>query len=220
MKISRILTIMLLLLIPFLSCELLEGDDDGGDDTTVGGEQSSMGNTGSTYSSSSAEVVGVSELNAEVASLDDGVSTFKGSAIVTNPLLKNVLSNIPEITLNGDTATTINVKIKQSKEGIQLLSGPTPGVLVKYDASVGDTYPIGDGVYERRVVSKSTTDDYYYGFFMIKVIEVEEDNVRYKSSGIDKVTYWANHRFGLVGIKLTFDDQTSATFPVYCSAEN
>jgi len=41
-----------------------------------------------------------------------------------------------------------------------------------------------------------------------------------KSGGVDKYTFVANHKFGLVGVKVTFDDQTDVTFPIYTSAEN
>ncbi|HRZ21469.1 MAG TPA: hypothetical protein P5184_07355, partial [Bacteroidales bacterium] len=63
-------------------------------------------------------------------------------------------------------------------------------------------------------------DDYPYGFMYIKVIQVEEIPSALKSAGISKITYWANHRFGLVGVDFTFDDQTTADFPIYTSAEN
>jgi len=179
-----------------------------------------MGEVGTTYSVSDSDEIGVANLTAEVTALSDGVSTFKGSAIVTNQVLKNLLSNVPEISFNGDTAVATNVKIKQSKEGIQLLSGPTPGVLIKYDAEVGDTYPVGNGDYERRVVSKSTEEDFYYGFYMIEVIEVEESTTQYKSSGIHAVTYYFNHLYGLVGVNFCMDDDTDIFFVIYSSAEN
>ncbi|MBI3258309.1 MAG: hypothetical protein HYZ54_02335 [Ignavibacteriae bacterium] len=77
-----------------------------------------------------------------------------------------------------------------------------PYTIVKYSANVGDKYEFTDedGIkVTRTVVSKSTTDDYYMGFWMIKVMKIEqvkEDPV------IDKITYITNHKFGLVGIIL------------------
>jgi hypothetical protein len=205
------------MMISFVSCDLFNKDKD--DDNNLGGEKSPMGAVGTTYSS--IDVPGVTNLNAEVTGRDeDGISTFKGSAVVTDALLKNaILTSAPEITMDGDTAATTSVKIKQTKEGIQLLSGPTPGILVKYDAKVGDTYPI-DGGYIRTVVSRSETDDYYYGFTLIKVIEVEEVETAHKSTGINKVTYFANHKFGLVGIRLQYEDESTLHFPVFCSEIN
>lgn len=199
----------------YSSCSLFEDDN-----TTIDGDQSPMGQTGVTISSSSMEIAGVKDFAAEVTSVKDKVSTYKGKAVVTNTMLKNVLSNFPEIAFKGDTAVTENFQFKNTKEGLELKSGPSKGILVKYDSEVGDKYPI-DGVGgERVVVSKSTDDDYYYGFMLIKVLEVEEYPTLLRSTGINKVTYWGNHRFGLVGVTFSFDDGTTGHFPIYTSAEN
>ncbi|MDX9906115.1 MAG: hypothetical protein RBS55_05965 [Bacteroidales bacterium] len=186
----------------------------------LGGDQSPMGEVGITVSSSSMEIAGVSNFNATVTALKDGVSSYTATATVTNPLLKNIAANYPGVEVNGDQVSVTNVKIQQTKEGIKSMEGPGAGVLVKYDSKVGDTYPIEGTDRERKVVSKSTDDDYYYGFFLIKTIQVEMDQSQLKSSGITKYTYIANHKFGLVGVKVDFDDQTSVTFPIYTSAEN
>jgi hypothetical protein len=56
---------------------------------------------------------------------------------------------------------------------------------------------------------------------LIKTIQVEDNPIYLKSTaGVSKVTYVANHKFGLVGVKLAFDDGTTTTFPVYSSTEN
>jgi hypothetical protein len=92
---------------------------------------------------------------------------------------------------------------------------------VNYNSNVGDTYPIGNTGESRKVVSKSTTDDYPYGFFMIKTIQVESDAMLFGgSAGIKSIRYIANHKFGIVGLKATFSDGTSATYPVYCTKTN
>ncbi len=186
----------------------------------IGGDQSPMGEVGVTVSSSSMEIAGVSNFSATVTALEDGVSLYSATATVTNPLLKNIAANYPGVEVNGDQLSITNVKIQQTKEGIKSMEGPGAGVLVKYDSKVGDTYPIEGTDRERKVVSKSTDDDYNYGFFLIKTIQVEMDLSHMKSTGITKYTYIANHKFGLVGVKLDFDDQTSVTFPIYTSAEN
>lgn len=217
MKIFLYCAFIMLMMSTFVSCELFEDDDD---NTTVGGDPSPMGAVGTTVTSTSVAVAGVSDFSAEVTSLSGGVSSLSGSAVVTNPVLKNLMANFPEVTIKGDTVIANGIKGKQTKEGIELISGPTPGILVKYSSSVGDKYPIGSTGNYRTVVSKSTTDDYAYGFFLIKVIEVEEIPTLLKSSGITKITYYANHRFGLVGVNFTFDDETKAQFPLYTSSEN
>ena len=71
--------------------------------------------------------------------------------------------------------------------------------------------------HKRKVVARSSEDDYSYGFFNIKVIKVEED---LNMMGVSKITYWANHKFGLVGIEFKLDDNTTAKFPVYNTFEN
>jgi hypothetical protein len=216
MRTLIILLLSITVICAISSCELFEKDDD----TSIGGEQSAMGQVGTTIESTSIEVAGVRDFSAEVTALADGVSSLSGSAIVTNSLLKNIMANFPEVTIKGDTVIANGIKGKNTTEGIELISGPTPGIIVKYGSSVGDEYPIGSSGESRKVVSKSTTDDYPYGFMYIKVIEVEEIPSSLKSTGISKITYWANHRFGLVGVDFTFDDESTAAFPLYTSAEN
>jgi len=189
-------------------------------DTKLSGDQSPMGEVGVTVSSSSVTIAGVSNANAIVTNLEGGISTYSASATVTNALLKNLVANFPGVTITGDEVSITGMEIQQTKEGIRSLTGPGAGVLVKYDSSVGDTYPIGSTGKERTVVSKTGVDDYSYGFFLIKTIQVEMEPIGLKSGGVDKFTFVANHKFGLVGVKVSFADQTEVTFPIYTSAEN
>lgn len=188
--------------------------------TELNGDQSPMGEVGVTASSSSAEIAGVSNMTALVTSLEDGISKYTATATITNPLFKNMLANFPGVSIDGDKFTITGMQIQQTKEGIKCLTGSNSGVMVKYDSSVGDTYPIGSTGNERKVVSKTGVDDYPYGFYMIKTIQVEQAGDKLKSAGIAKYTYVYNHKFGLVGVKVDFDDATSVTYPVYSSAEN
>ena len=200
-----------------ISCEK---NNDKQDD--ISGDQSPMGDVGVTVSSSSSEIAGISNFAAMVTGLADGVSSYNASATITNPLFKNMVAGFPGVTINGDVVTITDMKMQQTKEGIKCITGPGAGVLVKYDSKVGDTYPIGNTGKVRKVVSKSTTDDYAYGFFLIKTIQVEDENMGFlkNSGGILKTTYISNHRFGLVGVRFDFDDGTSVTYPLYTSAEN
>jgi hypothetical protein len=201
-----------------ISCEKILDKEDANE---LKGEQSPMGEVGATVSSSSAEIAGVSEFSAVVTSLKDGISSYSATAKVSNTLLKNMVSNFPGVTIDGDQVSITDLKMQQTREGIKCHTGPGAGVLVKYDSKVGDTYPIGSTGKERKVVSKTGVDDYPYGFFLIKTIQVETDpNILKNTGGINKITYIANHKFGMVGVKLDFDDETNATFPVYSSAEN
>lgn len=187
------------------------------DNESVGGEQSPIGEVGTIVTSTSATVAGVGNIEAEVVSLSGGVSVYSGSATITNSTVKNILSNFPEFQVSGNVVTATGVKVKVTKEGIEGIAGFPPGVIVKYDAMVGDKYPVGSSGRDREVVARSANDDYPYGFYNIKVIKVEETP---NEKGVKKITYWANHRFGLVGIQFDFDDGTSAKFPVYNSKEN
>ncbi|MBS1537798.1 MAG: hypothetical protein JST20_08635 [Bacteroidetes bacterium] len=100
-----------------------------------------------------------------------------------------------------------DLKMKVTSEGIQeyMSGGDTfsnPHTIVKYSANVGDKYEYTDseGIkVTRTVVSKSTTDDYYMGFLMIKVIKVEQTK---EDPVVDKITYVTNHKFGLVAVIL------------------
>jgi hypothetical protein len=191
---------------------------DGSED--ISGDQSPMGEVGVTVSSGSWEIAGISNFSAIVTNLESGISKYSATATITNPLFKNMVANFPGITINGDEVSITDLEVQQTKEGIKSLTGSTKGVIVKYDSKVGDTYPVGSTGKLRTVVSKSSTDDYSYGFLLIKTIQVEQEADKLKSSGITKYTYVANHRFGLVGVKVDFDDGSSATFPVFSSAEN
>lgn len=217
MKQIFFISILISLGIIMISCEKILDKEDANE---LKGDPSPMAEVGVTVSSSSAEIAGVSDFSAVVTELKDGVSTYTASAKVTNTFIKNMVSGFPGVTINGDDVTITNLKMQQTTEGIKCLTGPGAGVLVKYDSKVGDTYPVGNTGKERKVVSKTGVDDYSYGFFLIKTIQVETTPIDMKSGGIQKITYIANHKFGMVGVKVDFDDETSVTFPVYSSAEN
>lgn len=180
------------------------------------GDQSALGEVGVTVSSTVAEVAGVSSINGEVVALRDGISTIRGSAQVTNSNIKNIVSNFQGAEVEGNTVTITDLKFKATEKGIAAVTGLAEGIIVEYDAEPGDEYKTADGGV-RTVVSRSVDDDYLYGFFLIKVIEVRENLNKY---GVKQIRYWANHRFGLVGIEFTFDDNSIARYPVYFSAEN
>jgi hypothetical protein len=199
-----------LVAVTLASCEKYIGG------STLGGTVSPMGEPGTTYSSTSMEIAGVSDFEASVVSVKDKISTFSGSAIVTSQAIRNILANSPMISISGNKVTATDVQFKNTSEGMESVAGLDPGIIVKYNAKVGDTYTT-ESNRKRTVKSVSTTDDYPYGFMLIKVIKVEEDT---NAMGVKKITYWANHKWGLVSIEFEFDDGTTAKFPVYCSTNN
>lgn len=101
------------------------------------------------------------------------------------------------------------VKAKVTDKGIQefFSSGgdlSKPFTIVKYDASVGDSYEFTrtDGTkLKRTVMSKSTQDDFQVGLWMLKVIKVKEETVGSEDPLFDELWYIANHKFGLVGLE-------------------
>ena len=159
--------------------------------------------------------LGLGTVNAEITASEDGICSITGTATVTNENIKNILSNDPRTVIVGDQVTVTDVEFKHTTEGIAAIDGLAEGIIVKYDAKVGDTYKTDDG--ERTVTAVYTEDDYMWGFMLIKVIAVEGYSCL---EGVKKIQYWANHRFGLVGIRFTFDDESIAHFPVYISTDN
>lgn len=101
-------------------------------------------------------------------------------------------------------SATADLKFRITSEGIQGLNYAKgdlskASTIVKYSWNVGDTYEYTkpDGAkLTRRVTSKSTTDDYPIGFWLLKVMKVEETK---DDPLIEKITYIANHKYGLIG---------------------
>lgn len=218
MKNLLVLFLFLIMVFLSLSCE----DTDKRDDSNVlAGEQSEMGKVGVTVTSSSAEIAGVSNASAVVDNLENGISSYSAQATVTNDILKNMIANFPGVLIDGDNVSVENLQIQQTTGGIKCITGPDSGILINYNSNVGDTYPIGSTGRVRTVVSKTGVDDYPYGFYLIKTIQVESNRLGLRSAtGVSKITYIANHKFGMVGVKVTFTDGSSAIFPVYSSTQN
>jgi hypothetical protein len=193
----------------FSSCSLFEKD------LSIDGEQSDMGAVGAEVSSS--DVPGVQNARATVETLEDGISSFTGEATITDPALLNIISNIPEFSVSGNKVSVSGLKVKVTKEGIESKIPSFPGIIVKYDSKVGDKYPVSNGV-EREVISKSNLDEYPYGYYLIKVMKVEESPS--VIPGVSKMVYVANHKFGIVGLEVTFSDNTTANFTIWGSVEN
>jgi hypothetical protein len=214
MKIKFLFTGLILLAIS-TSCNFLE--DIIGGKNTLKGEPSPMINVGEKMTGSNAVNVGVTGASAIVTASENGVATFSGEATITNPTILNVISNIPEFKVTGNKVTVTGLKAKVTLDGVESKISSYPGILVKYDSEVGDTYDAGSGV-KRKVTAKSTTDDYPWGIMYIKVIKVEESPSLIP--GVKKMVYYANHKWGIVGLEVTFEDNTVTKFTTYCTASN
>lgn len=215
-KIVRIVSCVFLLALA-TSCEKWFSDED--DKVELKGEQSAMGQPGVKFDSWHS-IEGVSYISAVVVSLEDGVSVVSGSAKVINPAYRELIKDFPYVQIVGDSVFVKDIKFRMATDGFELLTGDTPGIIAKYDSKVGDTYPMGSEGKVRTVIEKTDENDYPYGFMYIKVMKVEEiAGGELQAKGVEKIHYFANHRFGLVGIQLIASD-TIIKFPVYCTAEN
>lgn len=80
---------------------------------------------------------------------------------------------------------------------------------------MGEEYSIKvDGkTIKRKVEYKSTNDDYSWGFFDIKVMKVVETGR--PVTGVNKIEYILNHKFGVVGFKVYFEDGSNKEVRFY-----
>jgi hypothetical protein len=85
-----------------------------------------------------------------------------------------------------------------------------PFPLVKFDAKVGDkyTFKVGNQTVVREVVHRSTEDDTFYGFMLIKTIDVEETipagvQINGENADVSKILWRFNHKFGFISAKVT-----------------
>jgi hypothetical protein len=90
-----------------------------------------------------------------------------------------------------------------------------PFKLVEFGDEVGKTwsYNVGGQTVTRQVTYKSTDDDTFYGFLLVKVIEVEETipqgiSVVGRPSNAKKILWSFNHRFGLIYATVTLNDDS------------
>jgi len=68
---------------------------------TLGGSQSAPGETDVTLSATSTPAPGVSSVSASIVSLENGVSTFSGSAVVINSTYRNIYQTTMKQQLMG-----------------------------------------------------------------------------------------------------------------------
>ncbi len=145
-----------------------------------------------------------------VTANQDGLITLRVAANLSNApaLLAKANAWIPSQITNGVINTDIQMRITEN--GIQdfFNKDKKQQTLVNYTAKVGDTYKVtkSDGVtITRTVTGVSTQDDFPYGLLMIKTITIEQDS---RIPGVRKITYRANHRFGLVFVEALLEDGT------------
>ena len=199
------------------SCNIFGGGSGSSGTDPLSGDLSPMGAVGNTFEMSNTS--GMSNMFMGVIEREGSVSTIQSTVTLTNPsyleIVKAVESSVPNMQVNGNNVSLLS-NVRVTSKGIQNVyeNGKKSFSLVEYDAKVGDTYKIKlpAGTITRKVIRKSNEDDYFWGFMNIKVIEVEEKS---PTPGISKVVYYANHRFGLVGVDVHFEDGSKAMANIY-----
>lgn len=230
--------IFLIMVVLFFSCESAVGPNDIGGDTNIKltqvGNDFGFYLEGS-FSDAFNQNVKDSII---IIKNDNGIITLKGIFATSREKLKKLDTllgtyNLPEnikhqfvdyyldrFDAQIDTSNSENwllnfeSKLKVTSEGIQdffYANGDIskPFTIVKYSSNVGDKYEFttkeGKKIV-REVVQKNPTEDWELVFWRVKTIRVEEkldDDPLFA-----KITYIANHKYGLVGIILNKKDGT------------
>lgn len=182
-------------------------------DTTIGGETSLSANTvGNFYYGSVKIGENYVETNESVVvtESDSGLVTLSIQADLTSEM-SPLVDLIPDSLFDINGRFTAEAKYRNTSEGIldYTNSDGEPFILMRYDDPVGKKYKLQKSngqTITREVISKSATDDYPYGLYMIKIMTVEQDS---RIPGVSKILYKANHSFGLVEIEIVMEDGTS-----------
>lgn len=207
----------ILILISYMSaCGIIGGGSSDGTDP-IGGDPSSMGAVGHEFSVGRTN--GVSNENMVVTSYENDVSTIRYTGTVENPLLLELLKAMPDVQVEGNQVSCER-QYRITTNGFQNVYEDGYLTFMNYKANVGDTYAMKrNGRELKRVVTKvSKEDKYEYAFFLIKTVHVEETGRGLP--GVSKVEYVGNHRFGMVGLKLYYEDGSTQNITIFAQAEN
>lgn len=209
--------ILLFFSVIFISCD--SKDDESSDPNVINGETNIGINTvGNSFGAS--VKVGNSYYDVGdsiyIVSNNNGIVTLRVKADLTQiPALQVINDAVPSSYKDQNGKINVDVQFKSTSEGIQDYNWFTkPGkyhTIAKYNAKVGDSYPIknSDGIdIVRTVTERTDQDDFPYGLFYIKTIKVEEDP---KIPGIKNIVYRVNHKFGLVWFEIEMEDGSKAS---------
>ena len=186
-----------------VSCDILQL---GSPKVTIGGQtdlpENKVGNTAVGHIKLDGAPSGI-KANAEVVNNANGVVDLR----ITTKLPTEYKHLFMQPYVNPDGTVDYTLNIINSTEGFAVLNAKgEQSVFARYDAKVGYKweYKALDGkTIVRKVISKSETDDFEYGFFNIKVTTVEQ-NMPYP--GYKKLIYKYNHKFGMVYFELHLED--------------
>lgn len=162
------------------------------------------------------------EMTMSVVSNDNGNVTYKVIVDFTgNPDSATIVPLIPANLKDAQNRANFEVKLRITSEGIQdyINDANKPFTLVKYDAKVGDSYSFTttDGVkITRTVTENSGSDDWPFGLYYIKTIKVEQTTFNpIMGALVSKITYRANHKFGLVYMEATMKNGNTMKISIY-----
>ena len=205
--------ILIVLLSAFIFSSCSKDDSEFVSNTLGGSTDLPMNEVGNTFSSTTM-INGVSYTTSghvEVIKNEDGVITLHINSKLPEFLSSFFPSRIKDDEGNLDT----EIKLKNTSEGVLDYTNMDnkPLLVAKYNAEVGDKYNLkkSDGKSITRTATKHSTDDdfewkggrYYY----LKTVTVEQDD--FGIPGVDKVVFNANHKFGIVGLEVIMEDETS-----------
>jgi hypothetical protein len=178
--------------------------------TELRGDQSEFGEIGIKVTSTNAPSI-LQGATAEITDLEDGVSVLSLTADFSEDDIETIQQRIP----GYDGTTHFDAKYRITTEGVQsVYDDGTSFTLVKYDAKVGDKYTLkrNGQTLVREVVQKSTEDEYYWNGLLLKTITVKETGRAVPGFSNAKLIF--NHRFGLVGYEMYFEDGSSEIIPI------
>lgn len=156
-----------------------------------------------------------------VLSNDDGLITARFSLNTESLLQTPAFAAMHELIAaeHKDAAGNIDTELqfKSTSEGIMDYANVDrqPHMLIRYDDDVGAEYTITKSTgrtLTRRIISKSSVDDFEYGFQYIKTTTVESV---LNAGGVYKVVYRANHKFGIVHVEATLEDGSTISGYLY-----
>ena len=211
-----IMPVLIMLLV--IACE----KENGGKSLTIGGDTNFAENQVGATAKGITTMNGTSipDIQSKVVENSNGITTFETTIPVPNSLKgkESLIGDNLTMELFGQPASSyidsngkikIRIKATNSSEGFALInSSGKQIVIMKYDSKVGDKWFFtskDNKKLEYKVIHHSTTDDYQYAFFNIKVVKVEHPS---SSPGYSKIIFIGNHKFGLVGFELYLEDGT------------
>lgn len=197
-----------------VSCDLLEGDG-----KALGGDPSPMGEINNDFGVMVSSFPGVSNASAKVTAREGEISTVTYSVNISDPTLLNMVKAMPDVNVVGNTAS-VSRDYRITTKGFQSVYEEGNLTIVDYDAKVGDKYTLKHNgkTLVREVTNVSKEDDYQWGFMQIKTVNVVETGRNIP--GIAKVEFVANHKWGMVGVILHFEDGSKKTIGLMSDANN